>query len=219
MIPLLLLDEVEDAAAALALSEGDGLAEGLNDAGDDFHVAAAAHGIFHRDDGGVAFLGENAGVEVEGVFVNRGREFCALSGEFFEALFDAFGSLVESFELVVYALLGFTELGLSLFETGFVCFKGLHLVEFFVLHGGDLGLVAFDFVSEGGELVVFAGLELLVLKALDGGLTGLDVELDALNFDLSLLHRLGGAIHRGLVASELGLRPCLEIWDVLEVFL
>ena len=73
-------------------------------------------------------------------------------------------------------------------ERGLQVLGFLHEDQLAVFHLNDEFLTRFDLVLERGELVILAGLELLVLVSMDLVLLGLDLDFEflALNFDLAL---------------------------------
>ena len=73
-------------------------------------------------------------------------------------------------------------------------------------------------MAERLELLVLAGLELLVFQAGDRLLAGLDLELDALDGHLVGHHRGLGGVHRALVVAEVGGGALLVDGDFREVF-
>ena len=182
-------------------------------------MAAAAHGVFHGHDGGIAFLDEDTIVKIQGIGIDRRGQRGAFRVEVIETLFDADTALFEGFEFLVHAGLRACQFGLRLFQLRLGNFERFHLLQFAIFQLGHIGLVAFDFMAEGGEFVVLARFELLVVQALDGGLARLDIELDVFDLHLDFLHRQIGGFHGGLISRELHFGPGLHGGDVLEVFL
>ncbi len=186
--------------------------------GDELHVAAFAFPFAERGDGEAVFTFHEAVVEGDEVFGDVGEEFFALGEDFGLIGEDLRVALLDGGEVFGDEGFGFFTSGFGSFLGGAVAIDLVHGFEFLGFEGIEVFFVADDFVAEGDEFLVFAGFELLVLQALDGGAAGLGIELDFFDAKLAIEERLVGLGDGGLITGELGFGTNFVLRDSREVF-
>lgn len=194
----------EDCTAVVAVGDGAArLSEGVGGGGD-LDVAGGAAALVRHVDDGIAFaFVKEASVGVHEIFVvDLGDLVFPVGFGFSEFGFARGGARFELGNFFVDEALGLGEGDLGFGDVGAEAVGDLHELKFAGLEFVDLSFVAYHFNAEFGVFLVFLGLELLDLQAIDGIATSANVEFNILDCDfVRLIIRLGGCQSLGVIGE------------------